>query len=254
MPRRKYAICLTPGELERLKCVVSKGTCPARTIKRAQVLLNLDNSAGMKRDIGDLCRFLAISRNTVNRILKTYKEIGVGCIYRKKRSTPPVERKITGEVDAHLMALACHNPPEGYCRWTLRLLSERMVEMGYIDSISHTAVGTVLKRNGLKPHLVEEWCTPRSRVRHSPPAWRTSWRCTAVHMTKPAPWYAWTKNRCSCWQRPAGDTAKATAPLFRTASTCTTGLAAYSCSRSHLPATVMPQPWSTGPRWTGRGR
>ena len=163
MPRRKYAICLTPGELERLKCVVSKGTCPARTIKRAQVLLNLDNSAGMKLDIGDLFRFFGISCNTVNRILKTYKEIGVGCIYRKKRSTPPVERKITGEVDAHLITLACHNPPEGYCRWALRLLSERMVEMGYIDSISHTAVGTVLKRNSLKPHLVEEWCIPQEQ-------------------------------------------------------------------------------------------
>lgn len=140
-----------------------KGNVSGTDNQRAQILLNLDNSAGMKRDIGDLYRFLGMSRNTVNRILKINEEIGVGCICRKKRSTPPVERKITGEVDAHLIALACHNPPEGYCRWTLRLLSERMVEMGYIDSISHTAVGTALKRNSLKPHLVEEWCIPQKQ-------------------------------------------------------------------------------------------
>lgn len=114
MPLRKYAICLTPEEVGILKCVVSKGMCLALTIKRAQVLLNFDNSTGKKRDIGDLCCFLYISSNTVYRILKTNKEIGVGCIYCKKRCTPPVERKITGEVDAHLIAFASHNPPEGY--------------------------------------------------------------------------------------------------------------------------------------------
>ena len=74
-----------------------------------------------------------------------------------------MECKITGDIEAHLIALACHNPPEGYCRWTLRLLSERMVELNYIDSISHTTVGKILKENDLKPHLVEEWCIPKEQ-------------------------------------------------------------------------------------------
>lgn len=80
-----------------------------------------------------------------------------------KNKTPPVESKITGEVEAHVIAMACHNPPEGYCRWTLRLLSERMVQMNYIDKISHTTVGKILKENSLKPHLVEEWCIPKEQ-------------------------------------------------------------------------------------------
>lgn len=74
-----------------------------------------------------------------------------------------MESKITGEVEAHLIAMACHNPPEGYSRWTLRLLSERMVQINYIDQISHTTVGKILRENSLKPHLVEEWCIPKEQ-------------------------------------------------------------------------------------------
>ena len=163
MPRRKYIIDLTTSETRKLKSIVSKGTCPARTLKRAHVLLGLNGSAKTKRDINKLYEILDVSRNTVNRILKDYQRQGIECIYRKKRKTPPVESKISGDVEAHLIALACHNPPEGYCKWSLRLLSERMVQLNYIDNISHTTVGTVLKKNCLKPHLVEEWCIPKEQ-------------------------------------------------------------------------------------------
>lgn len=80
-----------------------------------------------------------------------------------KSMTPPVESKITGNIEAHLIALACHNPPEGYCKWTLRLLSERMVQLNYIDSISHTTVNRILKENDLKQHLAKEWCIPKDQ-------------------------------------------------------------------------------------------
>ena len=126
-------------------------------------MLNSDIEVVKQYPIDELADLLNTSKQTVCRVLKEYKVSGIGCIYRKKRSTPPVEGKITGGVEAHLIALACHNPPEGYCRWTLRLLSERMVEMNYIDSISHTTVGKILKENSLKPHLVEEWCIPKEQ-------------------------------------------------------------------------------------------
>ena len=64
---------------------------------------------------------------------------------------------------AHIIAIACCNPPEGYCKWTLRLISEKMVHMNYIDSISHTTVGEVLNKNELLPHLVKEWCIPKEQ-------------------------------------------------------------------------------------------
>ena len=163
MAKRKYTIRLTKKERKELRSIVSKGKSASRTIMRATVLLNLDSDAGQKCDIDELCKVLCISKRTINKIQKDYQQRGIGCIYRKKRNFPPVEAKITGEVEAHLIALACHAPPEGYCKWSLRLLSERMVEMNYIDSISHTSVGKVLRENCLKPHLVEEWCIPKEQ-------------------------------------------------------------------------------------------
>lgn len=163
MPKRKYVVRLTRKEREELRIIVSKGKSASRAIKRAHVLLLLDRNADVKCAIDELNRVLCISRSTVYNILNDYRRRGVECIYRKKRATPPVKAKITGEVEAHLIALACHAPPEGYCKWTLRLLSERMVQLDYIDSISHSSVGKVLRENSLKPHLVEQWCIPKEQ-------------------------------------------------------------------------------------------
>lgn len=163
MPDRKYIVKLSSEEVTKLNSVVSKGTCEARTIKRALILLKLNSSAKRRYKLDDVSQMFNISKKTINRILESYQRIGIKCIYRKKRQTPPVESKVTGEVEAHLIAMACHNPPEGYCKWTLRLLSERMVQMNYIDQISHTTVGRILKENSLKPNLVEEWCIPKEQ-------------------------------------------------------------------------------------------
>ena len=163
MPKQKYTIALSVSDVKKLKSIISKGVYPARTIKRAQILLNLNDTAQGKRKTSELSKLFDISETSIINIKKSYQEKGIDCIFRKKRKTPPVESKITGEVEAHIIALACHNPPAGYHRWTLRLLSERMVQMNYIDSISHTSVGTVLKQNSLKPHLVEEWCIPKDQ-------------------------------------------------------------------------------------------
>jgi transposase len=164
MARRKYTINLSASEVKRLKSIISKGVCPARTVKRAQILLSASSDSGScNYTSAELAKLYGVSQNTINNVKRAYLENGIDGIYRKKRSTPPVERKVTGEVEAHLIALACHTPPEGYCKWTLRLLSDRMVQMNYIDEISHTTVGTVLKKNSLKPHLVEEWCIPKEQ-------------------------------------------------------------------------------------------
>ena len=109
MPKRKYVVRLTEKEREELRSIVSKGKSSSRTIKRAHVLLRLDSNADVKCDINELHKVLGISRTTVNNILKDYKRRGVECIWRKKRKTPPVKGKITGEVEAHLIALAPHH-------------------------------------------------------------------------------------------------------------------------------------------------
>ena len=163
MARQKIIITLSPEDQDVLNLIISKGSAPARTIRRAHILLKSNSGGGNQYAPSELADLFDTTKQTVNRVQKEYRANGIECIYRKKRETPPVESKITGEIEAHLIALACHNPPEGYCRWTLRLLSERIVQMNYIDSISHTTVGKVLKENSLKPHLVEEWCIPKEQ-------------------------------------------------------------------------------------------
>ena len=163
MSKLKYIITLTPKDQKTLKSIVSKGVNSARTIKRANFLLRYAAYENDDMSMAKLLEVIGLSKSTLHNILKDYLERGIDCIYRKKRKTPPIEAKITGDVEAHLIALACHTPPEGYCKWTLRLLSEKMVQMKYIDSISHTSVGNVMKKNCLKPHLVEEWCIPKEQ-------------------------------------------------------------------------------------------
>lgn len=87
---------------------------------------------------------------TVQTVRASYCDKGLeATVNRKKRETPPVPAKVTGEVEAHIIALACSDSPEGYSRWTLRLLADKTVEMGYIDSISYVTISTILKKTNL---------------------------------------------------------------------------------------------------------
>ena len=81
----------------------------------------------------------------MQKVRTSYCEKGLeATINRKKRETPPVPAKVTVEVEAHVVALACGEPPEGYSKWTLRLLADKTVELGYIDFISHVTISTIL--------------------------------------------------------------------------------------------------------------
>ena len=158
MSRQKIIITLSLKDQKFLEQLLSKGTSPARTIRRAQILLNSNRKGKKQYTTEELADLLSTKKQTVSRVLKEYEVSGIECIYRKKRKTPPVESKITGEVEAHVIAMACHNPPEGYCRWTLRLLSERMVQMNYIDKISHTASRSTKTRQKIRiPLYTQAW-------------------------------------------------------------------------------------------------
>ena len=90
------------------------------------------------------------STTTVQSVRASYAEKGLeATVERKKRITPPVPAKVTGEVEAHIIALACGTPPEGYAKWTLRLLADRTVVLGYVNSISHMQVGRILKKTNI---------------------------------------------------------------------------------------------------------
>lgn len=148
MPKNKYHVRLSKEDRKVLLDLVSKGSAPARSIMRAHVLLAADehNPDGKKSEAEIADRF-HIHLQTVHTIRKAYSEEGLkSAVSRKKRGTPPVEPKITGEVEAKIIALSCTTPPAGRSRWSLRLLADTSVELHYIDSISHEAVGRLLKK------------------------------------------------------------------------------------------------------------
>ena len=148
MPKVKYYVRLSKKERTTLLNIISKGSAPAKTIMRANVLLAADeNSPIGKKSETEIAELFNVHQQTVHTIRKEFCEKGLNLtISRKKRDTPPVEPKITGEVEAKIIALSCSSPPPGRSRWSLRLLADKSVELHYVDSISHEAVGRLLKK------------------------------------------------------------------------------------------------------------
>ena len=150
MPSFKYVIELSDKDREQLLEIVTKGTSPARTILRANILLASDRGSDKYMTVAKIAEAYHTTPTTAQTVRKAHCQKGLeATIHRKKRETPPVPPKVTGEVEAHVIALACGQPPEGYSRWTLRLLAEKTVELGYIDSISHVTVSNILKKTNL---------------------------------------------------------------------------------------------------------
>ena len=153
MPRPKqFTVSLTTGDRAKLKKVVSSGRHPARMILRARVLLGLDETQGPAPDRRVVAEQLGTSSSTVYLVAKAFTEQAgrvEDVIGRKKRATPPVEPKVTGEVEARVIALACTAPPPGRVRWTLRLLEKQVALTEGIPPMDHSTIGRVLKRGRL---------------------------------------------------------------------------------------------------------
>jgi len=138
-------ICLTDSERSELEQRIKSGVHSARVIARARVLLLLDRSQGDRRTHQEVAEAAMVSLGTVSNIKKRYVTGGLArALHDLPR--PGAVPKIDGEVEAHLIALACSEPPEGHERWTLRLLADELVALELVDSISHVAVGNALKK------------------------------------------------------------------------------------------------------------
>lgn len=147
MAATKYEIDLSDEERDRLVGLVTKGVGSARSILRANILLASDKNREECMSVTEIASSYHTSRTTVENVRRSYVTRGLeATLVRKQRTTPPRQRKLTGDVEAHIIALACSEPPEGYARWTVRLLAEKSVELGYIDSISAMSVNRILKK------------------------------------------------------------------------------------------------------------
>ena len=167
MPEKKYRVELMESEVEKLKGITHKGKATAREIMHANILLNTNDLNATKKDNRKIAEIFDISATTVNQVRKTYAISGLeAALNRKTRLTPPVASKITGDIEAQLIAMSLSPAPKGYANWTLRLLAEHCMERKLILSISHTAIGDMLNTNEVKPHLSKYWCIPKENDAH----------------------------------------------------------------------------------------
>lgn len=146
MRYKKYHVYLTEEEKEYLKQIVKKGKAPARQIQRAHILLKADVGEGGGWTDQQIRETFHLARNTVSKIRKRFTEVGLEETVKRKHPERDYATRLDGEQEAHLVALACSEPPAGYARWTLRLLAERMVLLEYVESVSYETVRQVLKK------------------------------------------------------------------------------------------------------------
>lgn len=140
---KKQHLSLTDAERSTLETLLSKGEMSARSFKRATALLELDRG----KTLADVATTLSVTYNAVAKWRNRYKASGLACLEDAPRSGRPPS--IDGLLNAKITALACSDAPEGYARWSLRLLADKAVEAGFCEQISHTAVAEILKKTNL---------------------------------------------------------------------------------------------------------
>lgn len=145
---KKYVVTLTKDEREILNNLVSKGKHQSQKILNALILLDCDTGEFQvgRSTNEEIARVLNISMKKIDRVKKRFVEEGFDLALDKRKANRIYEKKADGEFEAHLIALSCSEPPEGFSRWSLRLLADKAVELSYIDSISHEAVRRILKK------------------------------------------------------------------------------------------------------------
>ena len=144
---KKYVVELGPQERRELEELVSKGKVAGYRIRHAQMLLKADQGPeGPGWSDETIAEAFDAHRTTLERLRKRFVEQGLQRALERQKSRRVYERKLDGQGEAHLIALACSEAPEGRSRWTLRLLADRLVVLEVVDSISHMTVSRTLKK------------------------------------------------------------------------------------------------------------
>ena len=141
---------LTVEQRTEFEQLIRTGDAPARTNTRARILLLSDRSQGQKRRDQEVAAAVLCSVGTVGNVRRRFLAGGLATALCDK-GWPGAVPKFTGETVAALTMLACSDPPEGAAHWTLRLLAERMIELGYVHYISHVTVRELLKKTHCSP-------------------------------------------------------------------------------------------------------
>ena len=145
---KKFIVTLTEEERNYFTELTSKGKHRTQKILNALTLLACDEGEHQtNRSINEeISRVLKISMKKIDRVKKRFVEEGIDVTLNGKKGSRIYKKKADGDFEAHLIALSCSDPPEGFARWSLRLLADKVVELNYIDSISYETVRRVLKK------------------------------------------------------------------------------------------------------------
>lgn len=146
----RYTVKLTQSEVEELMGIINKGSHTSQTFRTAYVLLNSDEGIYSEKVTNEqISKVLKVGMRTIDRIKKKFIEEGFEACLARRPTSRIYETKADGDMEAKLVTLCCSEPPKGYAKWSLRLLADKMVELNYIESISHVTVRSVLKKTNL---------------------------------------------------------------------------------------------------------
>ncbi|MDP9380896.1 MAG: helix-turn-helix domain-containing protein [Chloroflexota bacterium] len=147
MRKKKYSVTLTETERTELQKLIRAGTAAARKLTHARVLLKADQEPqGPGWADERIAEAVDVSQPTISRIRKQYVEEGLEAALNRRAPNREYHRKLDGEQEARLVALACSEPPEGQARWSLRLLADKVVELEIAPELSYQTVGRILKK------------------------------------------------------------------------------------------------------------
>lgn len=146
-----YKVTLTKEERDRLVEMTRTGTHAARKIIHALILLNVDRGphAGENQINEDICKVLKIGMRTIDRVKKRFVEEGFESALTMAPTSRIYDKLVDGDMEAHMIALACGEPPKGFARWSLRLLADKLVELRITEGISYETVRRTLKKTNL---------------------------------------------------------------------------------------------------------
>ncbi len=145
---KKYKVTLEKEEREELNRIVTKGNHKSHKVMNALILLNCDEGRHQNHSMRneDVAAVLRISMRKIDRVKKRFIEEGIETSLSGKKPDRIYEKKADGDFEARLVALSCSDPPQGFARWSLRLLADRVVELQYIDAVSYETIRRVLKK------------------------------------------------------------------------------------------------------------
>ena len=169
MPNKKYHVKLTADERDALSAITRKQNAAASKVRRAKALLAMDcGEHGEAATDVEAGRKSGFTTRSLERLRARACEVGpLGALERKPRDSPPQEPKVTGEVEAHIVQIACSEAPEGASRWTLKMIAERLVELDIVNSIGKETVRMTLKKTTLSPGNRNAGASPQKKTLRS---------------------------------------------------------------------------------------